>query len=99
METNGNKKTFILDKEGGVTRGFTPEELVLRIPEMLRLQRREENIYYTPLSEEKHHVLIDDMTAEALAFAGEQLLACGHSGEFSGEFSMPSDHRKTGEPF
>ena len=66
METNGNKKTFILDKEGGVTRGFTPEELVLRIPEMLRLQRREENIYYTPLSEEKHHVLIDDMTAESL---------------------------------
>ena len=66
METNGNKKTFILDKEGGVTRGFTPEELVLRIPEMLRLQRRGENIYYTPLSEEKHHVLIDDMTAESL---------------------------------
>lgn len=63
---NGNKKTFILDKEGGVTRGFTPEELVLRIPEMLRLQRRGENIYYTPLSEEKHHVLIDDMTAESL---------------------------------
>ena len=66
METNWNKKTFILDKEGGVTRGFTPEELVLRIPEMLRLQRRGENIYYTPLSEEKHHVLIDDMTAESL---------------------------------
>ena len=66
METNGNKKTFILDKEGGVTRGFTPEELVLRIPEMLRLQRRGENIYYTPLSEEKHHVFIDDMTAESL---------------------------------
>lgn len=66
METNGNKKTFILDKEGGVTRGFTPEDMVLRIPEMLRLQQRGENIYYTPLSEEKHHVLIDDMTAESL---------------------------------
>ena len=66
MEANGNKKTFILDKEGGVTKGFTPEELVLHMPEMLRLQRRGENIYYTPLSAEKHHVLIDDMTAESL---------------------------------
>ena len=53
METNGNKKTFILAKEGGITRGFTPEELVLRMPEMFRLWRRGENIYYTPLSEEK----------------------------------------------
>ena len=66
MDADGGKKTFILDKKDGATRGFTPEELLARMPEILRLQRRGENIYYTPLSEEKHHVLIDDMTADSL---------------------------------
>lgn len=66
MDADGGKKTFILDKKDGATRGFTPNELALRMSEMLRLQRRGENIYYTPLSEEKHHILIDDMTAESL---------------------------------
>lgn len=66
MDADGGKKTFILDKKDGATRGFSPDELALRMQEMLRLQRRGENIYYTPLSEEKHHILIDDMTAESL---------------------------------
>ncbi len=66
MDAEGGKKTFILDKKDGVTKGFTPDELTRRMPEMLRLQRRGENIYYTPLSGEKHHILIDDMTAESL---------------------------------
>lgn len=66
MESDGGKKTFILDKKDGTTKGFTPGELVSKMIEMLRLQRRGENIYYTPLSEEKHHILIDDMTAESL---------------------------------
>ena len=66
MELNGEKKTFILDKQGGITRGFTLEEIVCHLPEMLRLQQRGENIYYTPLSENKHHILVDDMSAESL---------------------------------
>ena len=33
---------------------------------MLRLQQRGENIYYTPLSESRHHILIDNMTRESL---------------------------------
>lgn len=66
MESDGGKKTFILDKKDGTTRGFTPGELVSKMNEMLRLQRRGENIYYTPLSEEKHHILIDDMTVASL---------------------------------
>ena len=65
-EPDGGKKTFILDKKDGTTRGFTPGELVGKMNEMMRLQRRGENIYYTPLSEEKHHILIEDMTAESL---------------------------------
>lgn len=61
MHTDGTKKTFILDKQNGETKGFTPEEIEQRTPEMQRLQRRGENLYYTPLSATKHHILIDDM--------------------------------------
>lgn len=66
MEENGDKKTFILDKKGGMTRGFTPKEMAVRMSEMIRLQRRGENIYYTPLSDDRHHILIDDMTVQSL---------------------------------
>ena len=66
MEQDGDKKTFILDKKDGVSRGFSPDELVARMPEMLRLQGRGENIYYTPLSRNRHHILIDDMSEESL---------------------------------
>ncbi len=66
MEENGDKKTFILDKKGGMTRGFTPEEMAARMSEMIRLQRRGENIYYTPLSDNQHHILVDDMTRDSL---------------------------------
>ena len=65
MDEDG-KKTFILDKKGGMTRGFSPDELEAHMPEMLRFQRRGENIYYTPLSDDRHHILIDDMTRESL---------------------------------
>ena len=66
MEADGGKKTFILDKKGGASRGFTPDEMAAHMPEMLRLQQRGENVYYTPLSDEKHHILIDDMTRDSL---------------------------------
>ena len=66
MDEDGSKKTFILDKKGGMTRGFTPEEMAARMSEMIRLQRRGENIYYTPLSEKRHHILIDDMSRDSL---------------------------------
>ena len=66
MDEDGSKKTFILDKKGGMTRGFSPEELEAHMPEMLRFQRSGENIYYTPLSDDRHHILIDDMTRDSL---------------------------------
>lgn len=66
MREDGSKQTFILDKRDGVTRGFTPEEIAQRTPEMQRLQRRGENLYYTPLSDNKHHILVDDMDRESL---------------------------------
>lgn len=73
MKEDGSRKAFILDKQNGATRGFTPQELRAHIPTMLRLQQRGENIYYTPLSEERHHILIDDMTRESM----EKLYADG----------------------
>ena len=66
MHGDGSKQTFILDKKHGFTQGFEPQQLAQRIPEMLRLQNRGENLYYTPLSEHKHHILIDDMNREKL---------------------------------
>ena len=36
------------------------------MPEMLRFQKRGENIYYTPLSDDRYRILIDDMTRESL---------------------------------
>ncbi len=64
MEPDGSRKFFILDKKDGQSMGFTPDELVRKMPEILKLQKRGENIYYTPLSEDKHHILIDDVSPE-----------------------------------
>lgn len=66
MEEDGGKKTFILDKKGGMTRGFSSDELEAHLSEMLRFQKRGENVYYTPLSDDRHHVLIDDMSRDSL---------------------------------
>jgi hypothetical protein len=74
MREDGSRQVFILDKREGVTRGFTADEIVRRTPEMQRLQRRGENLYYTPLSDTKHHILIDDMSREKL----EKLIAEGY---------------------
>jgi hypothetical protein len=61
-EINGTKKSLILDKKDGVSKGFTREEVAGHMKEMLSLLRRGENIYYTPLSQNKHHVLVDDVS-------------------------------------
>ena len=67
MLPDGQKKAFILDKQDGVTKGLTPAEIAGRAAEMQRLGRRGENLSYTPLSEKKHHILIDDMDRTKLA--------------------------------
>lgn len=66
MDKDGGKKTFILDKTGSQTRDFFPDELKAHMPKMLSFQRRGENIYYTPLADDRHHILIDDMSRESL---------------------------------
>lgn len=66
MFQNGDKKAFILDKRNGVTKGFTSAEMTRKMSAMLKMQARGENIYYTPLSDAKHHILIDDMSKESV---------------------------------
>ncbi|OZB79029.1 MAG: hypothetical protein B7X29_02455 [Halothiobacillus sp. 13-55-115] len=66
MREDGSKQTLILDKRDGISLGFSPCEIEQHMPEMQRLLSRGENLYYTPLSKEKHHVLIDDLSWEDL---------------------------------
>lgn len=73
-ENGGEPKVFIVDKKGGVTVGFTPDEIAQRTPELRRLQARGENIYYTPLSADKHHILLDDVNRAKL----DRLIADGY---------------------
>lgn len=62
---NGKQQVFLLDKKDAL-RGITPEEIARRTPGIKRLQRRGKNIFFTPLSEKKHHVVIDDLSREKL---------------------------------
>ena len=66
LRKDGSKQTFILDKQDGITKGFTPQEIEQRTPALQALQRRGEDLYYTPLSDEKHHILIDELNREKL---------------------------------
>lgn len=66
MAADGSRKAFIVDKVDGVSTGFTPAELRARGRELARLAGRGENLYYTPLSASKHHLLVDDMNREKL---------------------------------
>ena len=66
LRKDGSKQTFILDKQDGITQGFTPQEIEQRTPALQRLHSRGEDLYYTPLSDKKHHILIDDMNQEKL---------------------------------
>lgn len=66
LRENGTKSAFVLDKRGGTTVGFTTREIAWRMGEMQRLEQRGENLYYTPLSTTRHHILIDDLSADKL---------------------------------
>lgn len=69
MSADG-RKAFILGGKDGVD-ASTVER---RMRELLRLHARGENLYYTPRSEQMHHVLIDDLTDASL----RQLLSDGY---------------------
>lgn len=60
---NDIRAAFILDADrNGVTIGYTPEQLIKNLPYMSKFEDKYEHIYLTPLSENKHHFFIDDMS-------------------------------------
>lgn len=74
--SGGKRRAFILDKEPGMESvGFTKEEIEERMSEIDGLDRKGRNLYYTPISGDMHHILVDDLTKEKL----ELFLADGYS--------------------
>jgi len=71
---DGSQQTYILGQQNGETQGLTPQEIEQRTPDMQRLQRRGETLCYTPLSNAKHHILIDGMDRAKL----DRLIQDGH---------------------
>ncbi len=74
IKEDGTKLAFILDKQYQVN-GFTPEQLEERLKEMLKIQSKGNNIYLTPISDKKHHILVDDMDSNKVS----EFLADGYS--------------------
>lgn len=55
-------KAFLLKPKDGLE----ASAIERRMRELVQIQSRGENVYYTPRSERMHHVLIDDLTTESL---------------------------------
>lgn len=66
--SGGQKMTMVLDRKspGGTSEGFTPEELEKKARRIEQLVQKGENIYFTPISEDTHHILIDDLDTDSL---------------------------------
>lgn len=68
QDERGQRRAWVLDKQNGeVSRGFEPQEIVQKIGLIKKLDEQKKHVYYTPISDNKHHILIDDMTKESLA--------------------------------
>lgn len=89
-DIDGEKRTWIVDKKrGGQSNGYAPEELLTKIDWLVSLEeRKEENIYYTPISEKMQHILIDDVALENL----KRLLADGYKPALAVE-SSPKNYQ------
>jgi hypothetical protein len=64
---NIEKRGFMVNNRDGAPDGFTSEELEKKMQRLLELKKYGRNIYYTPISEKKHHILVDDLDNEAMA--------------------------------
>lgn len=92
-----NGKSCIIldkDKETGVSRGYTSVELNKNMEKLVKFEKNGEHLYYTPLSEKKHHFFIDDLTKESLMKMKQDGLrpACvieSSPGNFQAIFTIP----------
>lgn len=69
LHDDGSRQTFLLDPHS-----LTADEIAQRMPDLQRLQQHGEHVHYTPLSEKKHHLLIDAMSPDRL----DKLVADGY---------------------
>lgn len=73
---DGQRKAWTLGKERGiVTDGFSAAEIREKLPYLQKLDDSGKNLYFTPISDNKNHILIDDMSKERL----EKLIEDGHA--------------------
>ena len=64
---NNTSSVLILNGDhDGVSRGYTPEQIIRAIPQMTYYESIEDHVYFTPLSDNKHHILLDNITQENL---------------------------------
>ena len=67
IDKNGEKIAYILDRDkDGISRGYEANLVYKSLPKMLRFAAKEEHLYFTPLSNKMHHILVDDLTQERL---------------------------------
>jgi hypothetical protein len=64
--TEGGVKAFIHDRQNGGYEGKGKEEIIETIPKFSAYSRYNKNIIVTPISPDKHHILVDDLTPEKL---------------------------------
>jgi hypothetical protein len=68
-------QAFLFDKKNGGYDGKTREEILEAIPKFSAYAHYNKNIIVTPISPDKHHILIDDLSSERL----RQLVDDGYS--------------------
>jgi hypothetical protein len=59
-------QAFLHDKKNGGYDGKTKEEIIEALPKFSAYSRYNKNVIVTPLSGDKHHILVDDLTPEKL---------------------------------
>ena len=64
--TEEGTKAFLYDKQNGGYEGKTAEELLEATPKFSAFAHYNKNIIVTPMSPDKHHILVDDLTPENL---------------------------------
>jgi hypothetical protein len=64
--TETGTKAFIHDRQNGGYEGKGKEEIIDAIPKFSAYSRYNKNIIVTPISPDRHHILVDDLTPDKL---------------------------------
>lgn len=64
---NGQNRGFMVNKKDGFPDGFPAPNVEKSMRRLVGLKNNGRNIYYTPVSDQKHHILVDDLDGLALA--------------------------------